>query len=149
MKLFPIIVFEKRTTKNFDEVKSILELIKNSDKYQGFWEDETLFITKFIWFPNKITPHIKVEIRNDQLERRVLVSCDLRNRFKVAMKAVIFLLTIMEIIIIYRLFKNHSFHFLVFGPILMIFFMYLITFICYKLECDDFRYELSKQLNRA
>jgi len=149
MKLFPIIVFEKRTTKEIDEVKSILEIIKNSDKYQGFWEDETLYITKRIWLPNKITPHIKVEIRNEELERTVCVSCDLRNRFKVAMKAVILLLTIMEIIIVYRLFKNHSVHFLVFSPILMVFFIYLITYLCYKLECDDFRYELSKQLNRA
>lgn len=142
-------VFEKRTTKKFEEVKSILDNITNSDKYQGFWEGNILFISKRVGFSNKITSDIQVEIRNGQSERIVLVSCELRNRFQKSIKALIFILTVFEIIIIYAIFKNRTFNILVFIPILLIFFSYFIFYLSYKFECDDFRYELNKILNRA
>jgi len=149
MNVFPSIFFEKRTTKTIDKIKSSLDLLINSEKFQGFWEGDTLFITKRIWLPNKITPNISVKIVNEKSEYIIQVRCELRNRFNLSMKILFIILLLFESVILFSLFKNHTFNILVFVPVIAIFIIYSIIYYCFKLECDDFRYELIKTLNRA
>jgi hypothetical protein len=143
MKFYKRILYEKISAEGIKELKRRLNNILIFDKYEGYWENNNLYLKKMAFNPNKIMPEIHVEIVDKVTERVISVEFVIRRKFEKFIRVILFLLSLFEILIIYSIIKSDRFSIIIFVPFILGFFIYLITYLSYKLECDDFRNDLN------
>jgi len=146
MRVFPKFLYQITSSQEQEELKIKLDSLLKKDKYEGYWENNCLYINRIVPVRNMITPDIKVEIINNTSERIVSAEFEIRYRFEIIMRVLILLFSLIEFFIIRSFIINHLFKIEFILPIVSGFFGYFFIYISYWWDSDSFKYDLKKIL---
>ena len=146
MKLYPKILFQKESTLTKNEIKDRLMSFLTNNKYEGYWDNDCLYLNKIVLFSNQIIPDIKIELFENGNIRIVNIECDLKKWFKIISVIFFILLGLFEALICVTLIREKVFNIICIAPLIIGFMGYFILRISYWWEASNIRYELIKLL---
>jgi hypothetical protein len=146
MRLYPKLLFQKETTLTKDEIKDRIKLFLTKDKYEAYWDNDSLYLNQIVLFSNKIIPDIKIELSENENIRIVNIECDLKKRFKITSVIFFVLLCIFETLICVTVIREKVFNIICIVPLIIGFMGYFIIRVSYWWEASNIRYELIKLL---
>ncbi|NVN94084.1 MAG: hypothetical protein HXX18_02250 [Bacteroidetes bacterium] len=117
-----------------------------NDKYEGYWDNDCLYLNQIVLFPNKITPDIKIELFEKENVRIVNVECDLKRRFKISSVIFFIILGVFEALICVTLIRQKDFNIVCISPLIIGVFGYFILRFSFSWEATNIKYELMKLL---
>jgi hypothetical protein len=146
IKLYPKILFQKESTLTKNEIKDRLMSFLTNGKYEGYWDNDCLYLNQIVLFSNKIIPDIKIEMIENGNVIIVNVECDLKTRFKIRSVIFFILLGVFETFICVTLIREKDFNIICIAPLIIGFMAYFIFRVSYWWEASNIRYELIKLL---
>jgi len=145
MRFFSKIQYLKTSSKNYHETRRLLDdLLKNS-KYEGYWKDDCLYISKIV-IMNYIMPIITIKVFPDTTLNisKISVEIEVKYSFQLLMWIIVILMILLEFLIVRDLIINKTFNLSFLVPILMGSFIYFIIYARNKWGSDSFKYDLNK-----
>ena len=147
MNIFPKITCQLKYNHDSQLLKERLNGMLSLKKYEGYWEEKYLIISKITQARKMITSENKIEIIDNQTERIVNVESRIENRFEVIIIILFISLLILEFFIIRSyILKVNAFNFFFLVPIILGVIVYFVNYISFWWDADSFKYDLKKFL---
>ena len=108
MRFFPKTIFKKNSNQEFEDIKNKLNYLLLSNKYEGYSENNILFIKKNVTQIRIITPDITVEIIDNISDRIISVECELGKYFDYIIVGAFSFIALFESLIIRSFFIKNS-----------------------------------------
>jgi hypothetical protein len=146
MTIFPNILFQIGSHYDNDVLRTKLDHLLKSEKYEGYWENNILYISKIYISRNKISTDFYLTLQKNLTERIISTRCELREPIELIFKIFIILLIIAEAVLIVLSIQNHSFNFNVTIPVVLGSIYYILVKNDYTTAVRDFKKDLIRVL---